>query len=502
MAMFDLRRWLEQANEDLLRSLEQSWGVAEATWLPALGTKRGSHNSVPHLRNLESYLNRLCQAFCVTGCEGQSSQIGLSPVEAYIILAAILFHDLGRTVDDKGHGSHSRDILRDRWGELRVPSKDIAGLVGRVCEYHEPSKKTRKTLAAELTITSIAPYGRVRLRELAALLRLVDTMDGAFTRVIPAYLQALKPNEAPGVFRSLVQDVQVDAASQTIYAVLGDGIREKKYSSAKSEDYYYKRSDRLPIGRGRLAETGTGRKYNYSLRGAISDYNIGSRLSEAFEKRASSDWLPALVDHADHDGPGTPFAPVEWLLAAGLVHFDDSEKNPEGWNRRMLLAALMADLRQSYDGLREERACLSRLGVNVRGWLLEYEEHLYDEAGTETIEPILYRDYLKEVARRMWELSTGVFGQAECTYEELASATRETDMNRTRLAVRRLSILTELIGTSVGKGVGIWAGPDRWRWLMRREQASRGRERCFYVTYRDVERRIDEINEPRAGDCF
>ena len=165
---------LKELNHELAESFLRSREIAITEWLPAISLNNTSFNSYPHLRNLYYNLDML---FEMNNHKNNGFELNLSGLELYSILASILFHDLGRYWDDekKKHGTLTRNEINRNWTYFQIPSTEIKDTIGRICEFHEPENK--KEIEKELVTRSIYPYGKVRERELAALLVLVDNMD-------------------------------------------------------------------------------------------------------------------------------------------------------------------------------------------------------------------------------------------------------------------------------------------------------------------------------------
>jgi hypothetical protein len=144
-----------------------------------------------------------------------------------------------------------------------------------------------------------------------------------------------------------------------------------------------------------------------------------------------------------------------------------------------LLAVIMGDVRRNGEVLAEIRTELAAVGIPLGAWLIDYREHLYDDWGRETYEPLFTADRLEELVDGMWELSVQVFGTSRFTYEDLASQIGDPDVVRVKIGVRRIAILTRASRrTSSGHDnraalqlPAVWAGATEWRWNVR------GRER-------------------------
>lgn len=400
--MDELRKRLKESCHELYQALENSWQVALSGWLPMVDaaaalksrvsdyTDLESFNSYPHLKNLENHLDRVIltyEQFHARKTQNQSYSM-LSPVEIYVILASILFHDMGRIKDKKDHGTHTKEFLinQGRFAELGIPSLPLAKAVAKICEFH-----TKKDMSSLSTI-AINPYGIIRCRELAALLLLIDEMDDTFNRVLRESLT--QREELKAGFRRNVNDVYIDPERQTVFTV---------------------------------------------------------------------------------------------------VESRDGEKDEINFR---ILQKVVGDKKEPLEKIKDE---LARLGIFINRWLLEYDEHLYDENGKEDYEACFYPGYLEKVVEHMWQLSTQIFGAASFTYENLAAYVRESNIEKIRIAVKRLSVIArELCKEEEQKNVGIWAGRDRWKWLMqyRRENKEKGvNQCCIYVSLKEI---IDELSKIKS----
>ena len=96
---------------------------------------------------------------------------GLGTEDRYILCLAGLLHDVGTTVSYAGHHKHSRAIIAKT--ELPgVPEKERL-LAAQVARYHRKKAPT----TAHSGYAALPEGGRVRVRRLAALLRLADVCD-------------------------------------------------------------------------------------------------------------------------------------------------------------------------------------------------------------------------------------------------------------------------------------------------------------------------------------
>ena len=235
-----LRGRLRELSPELHTSLERSWEIAFDTWLYAIGMNSGSTNSYPHLRNVERYLDEI-----VTEFERLPSTRFTEPLtapELYLLLASVLFHDIGRIWDGQRlnddmpdipsylaeqrneplkHAQWSGWIVNRYYAELGIPSLELAKALAKICLFHDPPSGMRQSmLNGKLVRTVIDPFGEIREPFVAALLTLADTMDGTYTRILPLYLAKPSGIGIVALFRQLVRGVRVDAAAGMIRTVL------------------------------------------------------------------------------------------------------------------------------------------------------------------------------------------------------------------------------------------------------------------------------------------
>lgn len=104
-----LRRRLEAADPQLYQNLLECWRQADE-WLSALGTNKGSSNSYPHLRNVERHLDYLVY---LIETRGGRIPFQFSGAELWLLLASVLFHDVGRLKDDKGGEKGDNEAASD-----------------------------------------------------------------------------------------------------------------------------------------------------------------------------------------------------------------------------------------------------------------------------------------------------------------------------------------------------------------------------------------------------
>lgn len=531
-----LRERLSQQDPDLYASLIRSWNIAFEQWIPALATSSSSFNSYPHLRNLEHYLDEVFVGF--EAYPPSRTKLELRPVELYLILAAILFHDIGRMQDHPlGHGASTREILRRRWAQLGIPSAELAYSLAEICLYHEPPKNSpeRSKLDSGLRTTIIDPYGEIRQLALASLLTLVDYIDGAYCRVTPGYLKTFAELDPIGAFRRGVSGVYLDAQNRMIRTVLGSNLeptreemeelRRMDEEAVKVElgenpterDIQEKRTEikgkrGLFSDEARLEFKTNPDRVSESNERTIEDCENDEALLQKLCPNNDKNWhtfpLRARV-LAAYSNLVPPFAPKVYLVARGLYQVrkgkrnDESEKLMNGyWPAEYVLATIMGNVRENAEALDEVKDNLAAFGIPILAWVIEHDERLYNVYGQETCEPVFDEDYLLRVAKGMYELSRRTFGVGSFTYETLAAQIRDPNVSAVVRAVRRIAIVSrDCRKHKCGNGEcpddegAIRFETDSWRWEVSLDSDAR----CSYVRLEDIEAAIRRLGRP-AGE--
>jgi hypothetical protein len=235
---------LRQTNENLYELYNRSYNLAVEHWLPQVKPSNDSYNSLPHLLGVKKRIERILYP------EDRNCCVNLSPCELYILLNAILFHDIGKGIDGKVkllkkdknpllysetkqerftaplnvvappikkkkekpptcssvHGYISMRTVKQRWAELGIQSERVAQVIGDVCQYHD-ALSTEKNLPGSL---SIDEYGPVRVSILGALLILGDQLDDTYTRITPRYMKVSGDLSQVGKFRSKIRSTWID----------------------------------------------------------------------------------------------------------------------------------------------------------------------------------------------------------------------------------------------------------------------------------------------------
>ena len=231
-------------------------------WIHLLVPEHGSHSGYVHLRNVERNADKMIP---------DEAKLDFSDGEIFLLLASILFHDLGRIVPDKAaskgrtvktlpdqpcpflsesrckdpfrkncmqgtHACRSRQLIDSLWALFGLPDLHIARYCGLIAFWHQlrrppneladvrgtsgkaarqevgcgPARETRNSFSR----TSLEPYGPLRLPLLASIVRIADETENCWTRALrqhwyDAYLGSGKaPHELGKAFRRFIEDVE------------------------------------------------------------------------------------------------------------------------------------------------------------------------------------------------------------------------------------------------------------------------------------------------------
>jgi hypothetical protein len=524
---------------DMYTALERSWEIARQDWLPAIPPQQDSFNSYPHLRNLESYLEKIVDEY--ETLHGPSARPALTPIELYVMLSSILFHDIGRIRTSGGHGKASKVLVKHGYAGLGIPSAELAKTIAPILEFHDltPDQLEKALHGRELSTVTVSPYGEIRRRVCGSLLLLVDHLDGASTRVVPVYFRPSIRTQTVGAFRRAVRAVVVDLRSQMVKTVLSEYLEGKQKSPAPTSasnlaqfDFElnpgFPKGPAVPSGEADQAirkiyevlskavpRAGKGRdKAQHLLLKKIQSQ--ASALHSAYEKCEKA---RGRIFSQNGTGERNPLFdtlklrqedPDNYLRLVALGVLRASRKTPKRdenppkkdtpaeWPRELLLAIIISDTWANMQALDAVKTPLSEVGMPVKAWVLEYNERLYNAKGEETFEPIFQKEYLKRIAKAMWELSTRVFAHSTFSYETLAAEMRGPDVERVRLAVKRLSIISGARDRTRELSRPFWVGQDRWKWDVK--PGTGGAAPCVYAAISDLETDIDRQGAPTGGN--
>jgi hypothetical protein len=518
-----LREKLRQKDPELAAELDLQWRIATGEWLPAIAATQDSSNTFPHIRNIENHMNTVLSS--LHDFYPSAAILNLHPIEMYLLLASALFHDIGMVDDSPGeHGDKSRKYLLHAHDSLGIRNREVARSLGNICACHSKKPDKRQQAERDLKLWDIVidPYGEVRQRMIAALLTLADHMDCAQTRVIPDYLREDK--KVLGGFRNIIQGVFADPSARLVRTVLIAPDEPAKKGSSKADPKKKKKMEKESFFLS--GKTWTWRKAlrqmeeSYGLKGfglkkRLKKHFLGAReylavnrdavenILKKKERKVVVKKIPAI------SGPSI-FGFTEQLMAWNVLQIENPSRI---WKQETLLAIILGDLRSNRESLRSIRDNLAAVGLPLATWLVDHEEKLFTPDLQETYEPRFHRDYLREVAVAMWELSCRVIGTSGFSYAELASHIGQHDVPRVRMAAKRLAVISagsnrKAVKGKPGKGKGggtnrdalpwsspIWIGDQTWKWRVsaRNPKSAQG---CTFLHISDVLKSIRDLSDP------
>jgi KaiC/GvpD/RAD55 family RecA-like ATPase len=170
---------------------------AEGSWLSLLGADPySSYTGIPHIRGVERNVDEAVP---------EEIKKKFNSTEIFILLASILCHDIGKKIEDSTcekpkHGCLSCIYILENWYQLLIPREDLARGIAIVCCSHTWSHPIFEGICEyinncrfkcadkQLSILDSgldSDEGYVRLRWVAALLRLADEVDNHVRRAVP-----------------------------------------------------------------------------------------------------------------------------------------------------------------------------------------------------------------------------------------------------------------------------------------------------------------------------
>jgi KaiC/GvpD/RAD55 family RecA-like ATPase len=237
--------------------------TAYETWVPLLGHQKGSHNGPKHLRGVEEQICSLMR---------RVPEIDLTPIESYILLCGVLFHDVGKCVQNGHRNRYLTSVRRyfqafqrqglaenadrkDGRGEIHhavvsagfvnnerdtigLSDEGIADLVALVCAAHHGPTARHLLKIKRLDDSYLDQFGRVRIGWLCALLALGDDLDNSYHRVTPDWAEG---GQAVGRFRAGLAGCEVDLQGRLLTIHVRENIASifEESKDAKSTDLYW-----------------------------------------------------------------------------------------------------------------------------------------------------------------------------------------------------------------------------------------------------------------------
>jgi len=161
-------------------------------WLRDLGK-----NDIIHSNNIENYLDRLVPD------EIKLNENNFDKAEVFLLLYAVYLHDIGRSEDETHHEKKTYDNILNYYEKYKLNNKFEAYAVAEICYGHaKESEKSIKSIRPDYGIEGLSNKV-LNLQFLAALLRLADEVDNAYTRV-----QGTKQEK--GSVRNLIRFINID----------------------------------------------------------------------------------------------------------------------------------------------------------------------------------------------------------------------------------------------------------------------------------------------------
>lgn len=163
-------------------------------WLRDLGK-----NDFIHSSSVENYLDRLVPD------EIKLNENIFDKAEVFLLLYAVYLHDIGRNEDENHHEKKTYDNILNYYEKYKLNNEFEAKAVAEICYGHaKESEKPIKSIRTNYGITELSNKP-LDLQFLAALLRLADEVDNAYTRV-----QGVKGQK--GSIRNLIRFIDFDTS--------------------------------------------------------------------------------------------------------------------------------------------------------------------------------------------------------------------------------------------------------------------------------------------------
>jgi hypothetical protein len=141
-------------------------------------------------------------------------------------------------------------------------------------------------------------------------------------------------------------------------------------------------------------------------------------------------------------------------------------QSPPRWPRDILLALILGNCRENARALESISEILWSMGLPLRAWLVERQEHLYNELGWETHEPAFSKDELRWTLECMHNLNTRIPpGYGTFSYEALAAEAHEPNLEKTKRMVKRICVLSRSPSQfQRWPTTRLFASPSEWQW--------------------------------------
>jgi hypothetical protein len=417
-------------------------------------------------------------------------------IDSFLILLDEKLSKEFEKIEKHSHGLYSKDFIIKEWEKLRIPSFELAKAIGEICLIHEPEEKKKErhpeikvevdkielniidfngTLDEQVKFEKKSLQalnndgGSIRINELGSLLSLVDNMDATFRRLAKLdVLQKASFETSLAIFRDNIEGVYFNKDNQAVIITIG--IKFDKEDNEKLINY-----DNKLFSQGKVKKI----NINDSVKKKIEDYH-NQKHGNFFNRKGYYD-ENLKIENSEF------LLYTEWAIINGTF-LNAKTKSKEIIPIELILPMIFGSVRSCNQNLLSKYKYLYRIGIPIKTWLINFEEHLFNYYGEETFEPIFTKEYLKDLAQTMWKLSTRIFGRSFFTYEMLGSALNENDITKVKLGVKRLEIISRNDKNEVS---AINYNANGWNWEFSEEE-----DKCNFISNRELEKIIDNLGEP------
>ncbi|HEX6574022.1 MAG TPA: Ppx/GppA phosphatase family protein [Gemmatimonadaceae bacterium] len=155
---------------DLARVKPRSADRGEARERSVRDLAERSHYEVPHARQVQKLALRLFDSI--------GARIGCAPEDRQTVADAALLHDIGYTINYDKHHKHSYHLISHADLLGMTPTEQI--VIANVARYHRGAEPQK----SHSNFGPLAPGEKVRVRRLAAILRVADGLDRGHTAAV------------------------------------------------------------------------------------------------------------------------------------------------------------------------------------------------------------------------------------------------------------------------------------------------------------------------------
>jgi KaiC/GvpD/RAD55 family RecA-like ATPase len=235
-----LKSYEDKNETSLYSSLLEIEKAALESWSNQLGEKNGSYNGIPHLKGVELHINNAVP---------DQLKKEFSSTEIFLLLSSVLLHDIGKLFKTDCHAADSAIYIQENWAFLKIPSKQFSRWIAILSCSHFWNNPTPSTCSqedkekcslvcetgnySELDILNESSDGTIRLKWLAALLRLADEVDNQASRAVP---EELEKSVKKLSWRRLINSVIFDREGECIKLRM---VSLENQNDLESTDYNY-----------------------------------------------------------------------------------------------------------------------------------------------------------------------------------------------------------------------------------------------------------------------